>query len=154
MKTAEAGMVFPVFGFTPDREIWGFPDPDAFTSCGPLTLKENKEIGMEVIDSDLRRWVVRDVTPLGRAEPLWRWMLSRVLSTPQTRIEHELEALPSVSLDEAKDRLILGLETFPTDYCNDDEIDTVLRPLIAEVRGMGRLSEALELLGLDSFKAY
>jgi hypothetical protein len=147
-------MIFPVFGFTPDREIWGFADMDTFTSCGPLTLKENKEIGMEVIDSLLNRWVVRSVRPLGRAEPLWKWVISRVLSTPQTRIEHDLEVLSPVSLDEAKARLILGLETFPSDYCKDDEHETVLHPLMAKVQSIGRLSEALELLGLDSFMAY
>jgi hypothetical protein len=154
MKTSDAGLVFPVFGITPDRGIWGFADLDTFTSCGAMTLRENLQLGMEVIDSNLDRWIVRSVRPLGRAEPFWRWLVSRLLSTPQIRIEHELERLPSVSLDQAKARLILGLETFPDHYANDDEADTVLPPLIAEVRAMDHLSDALDLLGLDSFMAY
>jgi hypothetical protein len=41
MKTAEAQFHFPVLGFTPDREIWGFQDLNALISCGPRTLKDN-----------------------------------------------------------------------------------------------------------------
>jgi len=98
MKTREAACCFPVLGFTPDREIWGFPDLDTLTSCGPRTLKNNSQSGMELVDVEGRCWVVRSVRRTGRGAPLLAWLLSHLLSTPQSRIEHELDAMaPSPS---------------------------------------------------------
>ena len=51
MKSTEADMLFPVLGFTPDGDIWGFADLSTLTSCGPLTLKENLQRDLELVDS-------------------------------------------------------------------------------------------------------
>ena len=111
MKTSEANFHFPVLGFTPDREIWGFSDLNTLTSCGPRTLKDNMQAGMELIDVDGRRWVVRSVRRTGRAEPLLAWLVSCVLSTPQSRIEHELDAMDPVALENIKARVCAAMET-------------------------------------------
>jgi hypothetical protein len=154
MKTAEAKFHFPVLGFTPDREIWGFQDLGTLTSCGPRTLKDNMQVGMELIDSDGRRWVVRSVRRTGRGESLLPWLISFLLSTPQSRVEQELEELEPVSLAEVRDRACASLEAFPDDYCADDERETVLEPLLSEVRSAKSVARIYELLGLDSFMAY
>lgn len=154
MKTGQANFNFPVLGFTPDREIWGFPDLDTLTSCGPRTLKDNTQIGMELIDARGQRWAVRSVRRTGRAGSLPRWLFASLLSTPQFRIEHELEPLEAVSLKEVQERACASLEAFPDDYCLDDERDTVLAPLMAKVRMTKSIGEIHDLLGLDSFMAY
>jgi hypothetical protein len=154
MKTGQANFNFPVLGFTPDREIWGFPDLDTLTSCGPKTLKDNIQIGMELIDTRGQRWAVRSVRRTGRAGSLPKWLFDLLLSTAQSRIEHELEPMQPVSLSEAQERACASLEAFPDDYCLDDERDAVLAGLMAKVRNTKAIGEIHELLGLDSFMAY
>lgn len=155
MKTVEAGFQFPVVGFTPDLEMWAFKDLDTLTSCGPRTLKDNMQLGMELIGADGRRWIVRSVTRTGRAESLLKSALSILLSAmPQSRIEHELEALEALSLDEVKARACAMLEAFPEDYGQYDESDNVLAPLLAQVRSAKDIASLPDLLGLDSFKSY
>ncbi|MDB5438879.1 MAG: hypothetical protein JWM33_1306 [Caulobacteraceae bacterium] len=56
MKSSDVAFKFPVLAFTPDREIWGFPDMDRLTRCGPRTLKEDTQKGMELIDAKGQRW--------------------------------------------------------------------------------------------------
>jgi hypothetical protein len=154
MKTREADCIFPVLGFTPDREIWGFADLNTLTSCGPRTLRNNMQSGMELVDADGRRWVVRSVRRTGRGKPLLAWLISHLLSTPQSRIEHELDVLPGLTLGEVKDRVCASLEAFPEDYCHEDERDTVFAQLIGAVRSAKDIAAIHDLLGLDSFMAY
>ncbi|WP_249778116.1 hypothetical protein [Phenylobacterium glaciei] len=155
MKTAEAGFRFPVLGFTPEPEIWAFPDMDTLTSCGPRTLKDNMQLGMELVDADGRRWIVRSVTRIGRAESWLASVLSLLLyAKMQSRIEHELEAVEPMSLDEVKARAYALLEAFPEDYGQYHESDNMLAPLLAEVRAAKDIASLPELLGLDSFMAY
>jgi hypothetical protein len=97
MKTAEANFHFPVLGFTPDKEIWGFPDLNRLTRCGPRTLKSGLQTGMELIDADGRRWIVRDVRRTGRPGSLLPWLVSIAFTgCPQSRIEHQLDPLEPV----------------------------------------------------------
>jgi hypothetical protein len=155
MKTAEANFHFPVLGFTPDREIWGFQDLDTLTSCGPRTLKDDMQVGMELIDSEGRRCVVRAVRRTGRDQPLLPWLVSWLLTAvPGSRIEHELDELQSVSLSEIKERACASVQATSSDYCADDEWEEVLVPLLAQVRAAESVARIHDLLGLDSFKAY
>ena len=154
MKTSDIEFIFPVLGFTPDREFWGFPNLHALTSCGPLTLKQDKQRDMELIDADGRRWIVRGVRKIGRARPLLPWLLRSLLSTPQFRIEQDLQPLEPVSLDEIKARCRVSLEAFPQDYCAEDEREEVLEPLLRQVDAAPSVARLYELLGLDTFQAY
>lgn len=147
-------MMFPVLGFTPDGDIWGFPDLNTLTSCGPMTLKKDMQVGMELVASDGRRWVVRSVRRLGRGEPLLLWLVSAVLSTRQSRIEQELEALPPLSLEEIKARAIAAVELTSENYCAEDEREEILVPLLGQVRAASDVAQIHELLGLDSFMGY
>jgi hypothetical protein len=152
---AEANFHFPVLGFTPDREIWGFQDRDTLTSCGPRTLKDDMQVGMELVDADGRRWVVRSVRRVGRDKPLLSWLVSTHLTaTPGSRIEHELDELPPLSLSEIKERACASVEATSRDYCADDEREEVLAPLLAKVRAAESVALIHDLLGLDSFQSY
>ncbi|MDO8800641.1 hypothetical protein [Phenylobacterium sp.] len=154
MKAADAGLEFPVLGFTPDLEIWAFQDLNILTSCGPKALKDNMHVGMELVDAKGRRWIVRSATRTGRAESWFAWAISRLLSTPQSRVELELETLEPLSLREVQARVCASLEAFPEDYGQYDESDNVLAPLLAQVRATKDIGSLPELLGLDSFMAY
>lgn len=155
MKTSEVKFHFPVLGFTPDREIWGFSDLETLTSCGPGTLKNDMQAGMELVDSKGRRWVVRSVRRTGRDQPLLPWLISALLTgVPGSRIEHELDEMPALSLPEIKERACASVEATSSDYCADDEREEVLEPLLAQVRAAKSVARIHDLLGLDSFKAY
>ncbi|WP_304777227.1 hypothetical protein [Phenylobacterium sp.] len=113
------------------------------------------QLGMELVDANGRGWIVRSVTRVGRAESLLKSLLSILLFAKlQSRIEHELDALEPLSLDEVKARACAMLEAFPEDYGQYDYSDNVLAPLLAEVRRAKDIASLPELLGLDSFKAY
>ena len=154
MKTAQADCRFPVLGFTPDADVWGFPDMDGLTSCGPRTLKKDMQSGMELVDADGRRWVVRSVRRTGRAGSLLPWLLRSLLATPQWRIEHELEPLPPVSLEEAQARVCAAMAAHPDYWCEEDERATVLPARLAEVRATKTIAGIHDRLGLDTFQAY
>jgi hypothetical protein len=155
VKTREADFRFPVLGFTPDREIWGFGDINTLTSCGPRTLKDNMQAGMELIDADGRRWIVRSVRRVGRARPLVPWLVSALLTaSPQSRIEHELEELEIVTLSEVQARACASLRAFPQDFGADDEGDPVLEQRLADVCSVKTIAAIHDVLGLDSFMAY
>jgi len=155
VRTSDADFRFPVLGFTPDRDIWGFPDLNTLTSCGPQTLKDDMQAGMELVDAEGRRWIVRSIRRVGRAEPLLRALISSLLSgPPQSRIEHELEQLEPITLAEAQDRACAALRTFPQDYGGEDENDPMLEERIREVRSTTTIAGIHDVLGLDSFMAY
>ena len=151
MKTAEADFRFPVLGITTDVDVWGLPDLDALTTCGSRTLSEGLQIGMELIDTEGCRWVVRSVRRTGRAGSL----LSRLLSSPaQSRIEHELESLQPLSLAEIQGRVCAAMEAHPDFWCEEADQATVLPARLAEVRAVATIAGIHEVLGLDSFHAY
>jgi hypothetical protein len=153
MKTADVDFHFPLLGFTPDREIWGFPDNNTLTSCGPRTLKENMQADMELVDIDGRRWIVRSVRRVGRGRPFIPWLLSALLSTPQFRIEHELEQLESVTVGEVRARACVSLKAFRQDWAEVGN-DPALAQRLAEVGAIRSIAEIHDVLGLDSFMAY
>ncbi|NEX91671.1 hypothetical protein [Caulobacter sp. 17J65-9] len=155
MKTAEAKFSFPVLGFTPDRDIWGFQDLDALTTCGPLTLKKDMQLGMELIDSDGRRWVVRSVRRTGRKGRFPSWLLWTVLTAaPQSRIEHDLDELTPVSLAEALERACAAIEASPDIYGPEGEDEETIETRVAKVRAAKSVAGVFDLIGLDTFEAY
>lgn len=157
MKAAEAGIQFPVLGFTPDGEIWAFPDLNRLTKCGPRTVKEDLQRDMELVGADGRRWRVLSVRRTGPGEPLLSpktWLMRALTMTPQSRIEQELEPLAPLSLDETKARIRMSIEAFPTDWGQYEDGEDVLTGLLAEVDAADSVTALHERLGLDSFEAY
>ena len=154
MKSTEAGIRFPAIGFTPDGGMWGFADLDGLTECGPMTLRKNMQSGMEVIDSDGRRWVVRSIRRIGRNKPLLPWLLSRLLSGPGWRIEQELEEMPPVTLEDIRTRASEFFEANADDLCPDGPNSQDYKRLLKQVRAAKSVAKLRELLGLDWFVAY
>ena len=155
MKTNEAAFVFPVLGLTTDKDVWGFPDLQRLTRCGPRTLKNNMQERMELVDAEGRRWQVRSVQSTGRAGPiLTRWVMSLLTGAPQFGIEHELEPVAPLTLQEVQGRVCEAMEAHPEFWSDDGEGQTDLPERVAEVRATPTISAIHEVLGLDTFESY
>jgi hypothetical protein len=155
MKTHQVDFKFPVLGFTPNGELWGFPDLNTLTSCGPRTLRQNLEANMELVDASGQRWIVRSVRRTGRAEGLALWLISHLISTPQSRIEHDLDPMAPVSLDEVKARVCESMELHPGFYRDSGALEEEeLQRELTSVRSAKSISEIQDILGPDSFMAY
>jgi hypothetical protein len=152
MKTGEAKFRFPVLGFTADKEIWGFEDLDRLTKCGPRTLKDGIQLGMELVDGDGQRWVVRSVWRTGRAGSLLSLLL--IFGPPQSRIEHELEIVAPLSIEEVRRRACEAMETHSINYLEGDDPDIEFRPLLAKVRKARSVEEIYDLLQPDTFEPH
>lgn len=152
MKTGEANFRFPVLGFTSDLNIWGFQDLDRLTRCGPRTLRDETQIGMELIDADRRRWKVRSVRRTGRAGSILSLLLP--FGPPQSRIEHDLEDMETLSIDEVRRRVCAALEAHADNYFEGDERETDFEPLLSAVRAAGSVGEIYERLQPDTFEPH
>lgn len=157
MKTSETDFVFPVIGFTKDEDIWGWPDLDTLTKCGPATLKDRVQDGMEIVASDGRRWRVLSVTRTGRAGG--RFSLAQLFQAPpQSRIEHELEPLEPVSLAAVQARAHRAIEAHPEFWSEGDEgepeREAELRARRADVDAATSIGGLYATLGLDTFESY
>jgi hypothetical protein len=155
VRSSEVDFQFPVLGLSTDNDAWGFPDLKGLTTCGPKTLRDRMQEGMELIDISGSRWRVNSVKSLGRADSIFtRWLMVLLTGVPQFRIEQELEALPGVSLEGVQEKVCAAMEAHPEFWCEDDERDTVLPKRLAEVRATGNIAAIHEVLGLDTFEAY
>lgn len=157
MKASEIQFEYPVMGISPDRDMWGFPDLRSLTTCGPRTVRDKSQVGMELVSLDGRRWRVASATKLGRASKLGRRILEALfLANPQYRVELELEAMAPLSLDEVKARACAGLDAFPGYFgVSDPEEPEPERSQIKAALNAAPSMEALhEILGLDTFEAY
>lgn len=152
MKTQETDFRFPVLGFTTDKEIWGFEDLDRLTKCGPRTLKDGRQLGMELVDADRRRWIVRSVRPTGRAGSFLSLLL--IFGPRQARIEHELELLAPLSLEDVRRRACAAMETHSINYLEGEDPDLEFKPLLAEVGKARSVRKIYDLLQPDTFEPY
>ena len=152
MKTAEARFNFPVLGFTSDFNIWGFQDLDRLTRCGPRTLKEDTQIGMEFVDADGHRWKVRSVRRTGRAGSFFSLLLP--FGPPQSRIEHDLEPMEAISIEEIRRQVCTALEAHAENYFEGGERETEFEPLLSAARAACSVGEVYELLQPDTFEPH
>ena len=155
MKTTDIQFQYPVLGFTPDGDMWAFPDWNSLTSVGRLTLKNNKQDGMELISADGRRWRVKSIRRVGRAGPLMKWFVMGLLAGFQSRIEHDLEEMEPVTLGEIHDRTCAHVEQFWEYYVEFEENrNAEVAERLNGIRKASNFSQILDVLGLDSFMAY
>lgn len=152
MKSTDVSFHFPVLGFTTDLEIWGFRDLDTLTRCGPRTLKEGTQTGMELIDAAGSRWVVRSISRTGRAGS---WVsLFLPFGPRQSRIEQDLEPLEKVLLEEVQRRACAAMEAHAEDYSDGDEDEAEFKALLAKVRKTRKIAAIYDLLQPDTFEPH
>jgi hypothetical protein len=148
MKSSQTEFTYPVFGFTADMDMWSFRNRDELTTCGRDTLKENMQDGMELIDSAGLSWRVVSVHRVGGVG------LSLGLScflAGVSRIEHELEPQPAITLEQFKSRIARCVEAHSDVYVWEDE---TLEQKLDEVSRFEAFSDLETRLGLDHFRAY
>ena len=148
MKSSEVEFAYPVFGFTTDAGMWSFDDKDELSTCGKDTLRDHTQDGMELIDSKGRRWKIVSMQRIGGVG------LSLGLNcflAGVSRIDHELQPLEPVTVDDVKRRVSDCLKADPDLWVWEDE---TLEGRLAQVDAVGSIRELAEHLGLDHFRAY
>ena len=154
MKSTEAGIRFPAFGFTTDGEFWRFTAIEVLNSCGPQAYKSEMQSGMELIDSDFRRWRVTSVGKLGRQ---WSILAFLFLTTWTFRVELELEAQAPASWPEIQDRIatyFLG-NAWNFEADGDEEERVELRAdYLRRIKGAQTLPDMFEIFGADDLMGY
>jgi hypothetical protein len=78
--------------------------------------------------------------------------LSFLISTPQYRVEYDLEPLPDLSLDEVKSRAAAEVRANADVYTHCDDSGAQLRSLLSGVEKAKTLAEVSRVLGPDTFE--
>src|SRR4051812_44848586 len=154
MDIVSLNLKFPILGFTTDDDVWGFPSLHEFGLCGPRTIKNDMQRGMEIVDGEGRRYRVRSIRKLGRYRSLPIWFLNSLVSVPQYRIQHELEAIEPLSLDEIKQRVNLCMRKHPLYWSEEEDFDSMLVEQLANAQACVSVAEIFQVLGLDWFQGY
>lgn len=151
MKSDEAEFEFPVLGFTADGDIWGFPDRDRLTRCGPQTLKDSAQDGMELIDAKGRCWRVTAIRRTGRAGSWLSWLW--IFGPRQSRIEQDLETRPDVSLSDVQARASEAMKLVKEDYYGKDG-QAEYRSTLRKIGRARSIEKIYDLLQPDTFEPY
>lgn len=154
MIAADVDLQFPVLGLSADTDVWGFWDLEGLTVCGPKTLEDGLQNGMELVDAAGRRWRVDGVRKLRPLEPWFKRMLTAFLYPPGYRIEQDLTAMEPLELQAVQERVCEAMLAHPLFWCEPSELDTVLAERIAEVRSTRTIADIHHVLGLDTFRQY
>jgi len=105
VKASEVDFQFPVIGFSREDGLIGFDDVQVMSRCHPALIEREAFIGMELVDTSLRRWLVRSLEiakPLAQKKRWWQIFDS----APWPEFELLLESAPPVGFDELKQRFI------------------------------------------------
>jgi len=140
---------YPLLAFTTDLDMWAFDNEEELTTCGPLTLRDRMQEGMEVVDRDGRSWRVRSVRRVGPARFSLRTLLRKL-----SKIEHEWEERPSLTLAEAKDRVCVSVAAHADDLLHFPDDAEELAARQAEVRAADSIAAIHKLFGFDHFMGY
>ncbi len=141
--------VFPLLCFTKDGDVWAVRDEFELTTCGPQTLADGMQIGMDIVDAAGHCWRVKSVRHVGYPPLTWRSF--RPFLARLRRIEHEFEVMPGLTLEETQDRVCTALEAFPEYWCELEDKDSVLPERKDDVRRTRSIAEIHDVLGLDWF---
>lgn len=151
MNSSDVNFTFPVLGFPNDGDMYGFPDLDRLTKCGPKTIKDVSHQGMELVDASLKRWRVLSVRRTGRAGSflslLW------IFGPPQSRVELDLEAMPAVTMGEVQERALKAMAIMKEDYYGEEGEKEYAGTLKA-IRRTKTVAKIYDLLSPDTFEAY
>jgi hypothetical protein len=140
---------YPLLAFTSDLDMWVFESEEELTTCGPLTLRDHMQDGMEVVDAEGRSWRVRSMRRLGPARISLRTILRRL-----SKIEHLWEELPSLTLAELKDRVCASVAAHADCQLHFPDDTAELAARQADVRAADSIAAICELSGLDNFTGY
>lgn len=147
--TALAPPRFPVLCFTRNLDVTPVTSASELGVCGPRTLREEKLLGMDIVDASGDSWRVSAISQVGYAPFSWRWLnpfLPRL-----RRIEYALEPGPKYSLHEVQERVLACIDAHP-EYWREvsyDDADLIERK--AAVRSTKAIADLHDVLGSDIF---
>jgi hypothetical protein len=91
---------------------------------------------------------------LGRYRVFPIWFLKLLVTGPLYRIQHELEPMAALSLDEIKQRVNICMRAHPLYWSEEEDFGTVLDEQLANAQACTSVAEIFEVLGLDWFTGY
>ncbi len=96
VKSSDIAFELPVATVTAKGKRWLCRNLDHLTLIPSIQLQDERFLGMKITDASGRRWVVRSIRKIGRAE---RWTIFHVIffSPPDWRVDFMLEQLPPVA---------------------------------------------------------
>jgi hypothetical protein len=162
---------FPVIGFWENRDdsdslrienFRGFVEWSDLQTMRQRELRRDGWIGMLLVDSDSRTWVMRSVRSLGFRTPFFQRVLL-TLFNDHDNIEHEvrceLDEIGVTPFSEVRERVCRAIEKNPDDWMDDEilagesgppiKLEDVLEALKAAVRRTTNLQELFDSLNLD-----
>jgi hypothetical protein len=154
MRSSEASLQFPVLGLSADNDVWGFWNFDELSVCGPDTLKDGLQDGMELIDTTGARWRVDGIRMIEPLEAWWKRLFTWILYLPGYRIEQTLSPLEPIGLEAVQERVCSAMQAHPLFWCEEADFDTILVERLAEVRATPTIEAIHHVLGLDGFRMY
>ena len=148
VNSNQVDFAFPVLGFPSESRLgdfenrfYGFEHHSSLTACEPKTLTRNLQLDMELVDIEGRRWMVRSVTMVGRADRGFRQLISKMgFKEPLWRVDLEVDALDRVTLEEMQDRACACVQADPFPYFHfpdEPDFDTAF----AEIRATKSVRE-------------
>ncbi|KKC27972.1 hypothetical protein [Sphingomonas sp. SRS2] len=147
-QASETPFRYPVLSMDSSGYVSGFANLHNLTQLVPHAFKSGQYEGMELIDSNERRWIVRSGKKIGRAT---RWGLLDILlfNPPNLRVAYELEELPPLSLDEIKERAITSEREFSFGEYEADGETAQFDALLARIRAARNVAGIFKTLSLD-----
>jgi len=162
---------FPVIGFREKRDDSGSPPIENFRGFDAWSdlqtmrqreLRRNEWVGMLLVDSGSRTWVVRSVRSRGFRTPFLQRMLLTLFNDHDS-IEHdvrcELDEIGVTPFSEVRERVCRAIEKNPDDWMDDEvlagesgppiKLEDVLEALKAAVRRTANIQELFDSLNLD-----
>lgn len=144
VQAHEVDWRFPVLGFTPDGQMWGFQDLESLTVCDAHVMKDGDPMGMELVDAGGRSWRVVSMRGTERVKRRG-WDLLNFLAPVPWRLEYELEPVPEMTLDEVQRRACKAFESERPEYEAHDEMHLYAAEL-AKIRSARSVAEIYDLL--------
>ena len=107
-KASETDFEYPLIGFTAKPGPLWFSDFFALSHCSSYYVENEALIGMELVDSRLRRWIVRSLDLKTPLKPKRWWNIFGGASGVE--FDLELEAIEPISFDALKPRVAAEIE--------------------------------------------
>jgi hypothetical protein len=167
----ETEIVFPAIGLWQGKAVRQAPPVEQF--CGFIELTDLKVasqrairrgdyLGMTIVDSTSRTWVVRSLSSVGVRTPLWKRVLVSIFNQSdeiQHDVEIELEDRGVTPWSAVLDRVCTAIDQNPDDWMDDEVLagesgppimlEDVLEALKAAVRRTTSIEELFDSLDLE-----
>jgi len=161
-------LTFPALAFCRDvgrhaeagrEKMEYFLAPADFSTCTSWELQHGIRLGMVLVGPDLQCWKIVGVIDRGVVGPFWERLLRLLVRQSVHRIDHRIEAVDPMTLEQVKDRVAASIQANPDDWRDDEAIageagppreeQELLDELEASVRTAASLPQIINVLSSE-----